>query len=270
MARRADIRNNFTKGVWDELLRDRPDLEAYKAALLAGENVIALPQGGLTARGGLRHKAKLSRRIRRNPVTAGMLTAPNGGTVANAIDKNLSTSVTTGTLNADPWVILQVDLGVNKSIRFVDVLEFDTSSGAIDNALFVETSLNGSAWTEFGRPFNMRDPPRSRRYAAGPATSVTARYVRVVVKGFTTGVGTTNLDEIVLWEETTKLSPAKRFGATSDRDATYTLIATDRNIDVFLAGVWQAAVAIPHRAEQLEVMTAATSRDTVLLFHPHV
>lgn len=52
-------RNSFNAGVLDELLESRIDLRKWRAALLQGDNVILLPQGGVKRRPGTKYVATL-------------------------------------------------------------------------------------------------------------------------------------------------------------------------------------------------------------------
>jgi hypothetical protein len=272
MARRAEVIGVFSRGVLDPLLRERIDLEHYQRGLLYGDNLSILPQGGAFVRGGFRHKARLRRQLRRFPLTAAMVTAPNGGTVANVVDCQDSTeTATTSGVTGATFVVFSVDLGVATAFTFVDVTGFRCAANSADAAFAVEVSSDGTNWFAFDRAFNIRTTARTRRFSAGAGQSVTRRYLRVVVKDAgSLSLGVITIKEIAVWQETTKLSAVRRYPFTFSRDQTYTMIATDRNIDVFAGGEWQTSIPISMRSDQLQVTTRVQSRDLMMLLHPEV
>jgi hypothetical protein len=270
MARRAVPKNNFSKGVLDPLLHERVDLEQFHQGMLEATNVIVLPQGGVRNRGGLRHRTRLRRRVRRLHIEAAAITAPNGGTVANAVDQNTATEFRTASgVSGDPFVVLQVALGSSQQVVFVDTIQLASQSANADAALKVQTSTNGTTWTDIGRALNLRTTARTRRFATDPGTTRAATHVRVVVVGAPT-VGTIGLKEIRVWVESSRLSPLRRLPFTFSVDQTYTLIATDRNIDVFRRGEWQCSIPTPFHADLIGLLTRAQKSDLMLLFHPEV
>lgn len=270
MTRRGTLTNVFSRGVLDALLRERMDLEHYSRGLEIGDNVVVLPQGGCDLRGGFRHKQRLRRQLRRLTLTAGMVTAPNGGTVANLVDCQDTTDMaTTSGVSGDPFVVAQLDLGTSETFCFVDVVRVKCASSSADNALEVQTSPDASTWTTLDNGRNIRTTARTRRFSAAAGQSVTARYVRVVIVG-APSIGVITLAEVAIWSELDRLSAVKKFKFNFDRQQTYTLIATDRNVDVFRRGEWQTAVPIPHRSDQLETVTRSQSRDVLILWHNEV
>jgi len=129
MARRAVPKNNLSKGVLDPLLRERTDLEQYFQGMLDATNAIVLPQGGVRQRGGLRHRARLRYRIRRLDIPAASITAPNGGTAANAVDQNTATEFrTTTAVTGNPFVVVSAALGSSQSIAFVDLIQLSSKT----------------------------------------------------------------------------------------------------------------------------------------------
>jgi hypothetical protein len=270
MARRAVPKNNLSKGVLDPLLRERTDLEQYYQGMLDATNAIVLPQGGVRQRGGLRHRTRLRHRIRRLDIPAGSITAPNGGTAANAVDQNTATEFrTTTAVTGNPFIVVSASLGGTQPVVFVDLIGLASQTANADGALQVQTSDNGSTWLDLGRPLNLRTTARTRRFAIEPGSTRTATHVRVVIIGAPT-VGTIGLKELRVWVETPRLSPLRRLPFTFSKDQSYTLIATDRNIDVFRLGEWQASIPMPFNPNQIGAITRAQKSDAMLLFHPEV
>lgn len=268
--RQAAVKNNLSKGVLDPALSERMDLEQYYQGCRQATNAIALPQGGTTDRGGFRSLYRLRRKLRRITLAAAMVTATNGGTAANLVDQNAATELRTSvSVTGATFVVAVVDLGAVQTIAAVDAIQASCSTTGADAVLAVQTSTDNATWVQLGSAVNVRTTARTRRFAATPGTVVSARYLRLVVLG-APAIGTVGLMELRAWSETTVRSAVRRFQFTFDASQTYLLIATDRNIDIFRAGVFVAAVPIPHRADQLEIVTRAQSRDTILLFHPEV
>ncbi len=268
--RNAAVKNNLSKGVLDPALSERIDLEQYYQGCRQGMNAIALPQGGMTDRGGFTNLYRLRRSLRRLALTAAMVSAPNGGTAANLVDQNAATELrTTATVTGATFVVAAVDLGAAQTLAAVDAVQFACSTSSADGVCVIETSTDNATWSALGAALNIRTTARTRRYATAPGSTRSARYVRLVVTG-APAIGTVGLMELRVWTETTRLSALRRLLFTYDANQTYLMVATDRNLDVFRAGVWVAAVPIPHRADQLGILTRAQSRDTILLFHPEV
>jgi hypothetical protein len=278
MARIANFKNNMAKGELDPLIHERFDVDLYNQALKTGINAVVIPQGGARKRNGFRSIARHRRMLRRvqlrtvgafNPNVT--VTATNGGTAASAVDQSDATEFrTTGSATAGAtFEVIRLQLPADIDLVFVDLTGFSALTAGVDKGLFVQTSADGVAWDDFGQPFNLRTVARTRRFAAGAGGSyVATSFVRVVVKNTTAAsAGTIGFKEIALWTEAENVSPIRRLNFTFDVDQTYMMMATSHNIDVFRKGVWQAAIPVPHRADQLGEITQAQSRDALLLFH---
>src|SRR5687767_430302 len=123
MARRhAHLQNAVSKGELDPLLYDRTDLKHYYNALKTALNLEMLPQGGFRRRAGQAAISRLRRRLDPILLSAGMLTAPEGGTVANLLDGSSATALTSGAVDSDAFTILEVDLGAPKAVAAVDLI----------------------------------------------------------------------------------------------------------------------------------------------------
>lgn len=268
--RKAAIKNNLSKGVLDQALSERMDLEQYYQGVRQATNGIALPQGGITDRGGFRNLYRLRRKLRRIVLSAAMIGVPNGGTAANLVDQNAATELrTSASVTGATFVVTTVDLGAATSIVAVDALQVSCSTTGADSVLAVQTSTDNATWSALGGSVNIRTTARTRRFATTPGSNRSARYLRLVILG-APAIGTVGLMELRVLSETTARSAVRRFQFTFDAAQTYLLIATDRNLDIFRAGVYMASVPVPHRSDQLEIVTRAQSRDTILLFHPEV
>jgi hypothetical protein len=274
MPRRAKLQNAFTRGVLDPDLYERIDLGHYYLAVAEARNLIALPQGGLVRRPGtMSMRQRLRRRLQPVALTAGMVTAPNGGTIASLIDQDLATLFTTSAVNANPHVVAQIDLGSPQPIVFFDVIGFVASAAARDDCLVGEW-WDGAAWqpfagaddASFSPRRNIRTTERTRRFGTAPGRQPTAQLFRIAVYGGA-GPGTIGVRGIRLWREQSALSPVEIIDFAKTQAETYELVAGDRNIDVFRDGRYYASVPIAHGAETIDAVNWAQSLDTLLLFH---
>lgn len=265
-------RINWSKGVLSEEAAYRFDLEPYYQCARDAQNAVPLPLGGFDQRGGMRTRGRLRRMLRNLPLTSGMISAPNGGTAANLVDQNSATELrtTSNASTASPFVVASIDLGAVKAIAFADARGFLCQTGKADAAFACQTSTDGATWSAFGAPVSVRsDAARTRRFCAGAGAIRQARYVRFVVLN-APAIGTVGIKDARILAETTRISPVRRFNFSFGVRESYKLIATDRNIDVFRAGKWVAAVPLPHRGDQLEIMTRTQRDDLILFWHPEV
>lgn len=153
MVRRATLQNAMTKGVLDPRLADRIDLAHYYSGLRVATNCQVRPQGGAHRRPGTDTGPSGPVRIRRRldplPLTAGMMTAHNGGSTANLAAQNPALVFVSNAVNASPFVLVEVDLGAAVAVALVDVIGFSCAASRADNALAVEY-YDGSQWLTFG------------------------------------------------------------------------------------------------------------------------
>lgn len=269
MARVLTHQAAHTYGVLDPLMIERRDTKFVPGSLADALNVIMLPQGGYRDRGGTTH-IKLCRRVlEAEAVTAGLITAPNGGTIANAIDDDEATLFTTAAVNADPFVVMEVDFGSAKTIAAIDT--HFKSAAARDDCVKWQY-FDGAAWQDFAPAVDIRATGfRRRRFAREPeAAAITRQQWRLVITGGA-GPGAIDVGEIAFWREsaTLSLARARRYNYSVDRY--YTLVITSGNIDIYRreAGVtsWLAACKIEAQSAMVPEVKHLPSDDTVLFFH---
>lgn len=174
--RRATLTNACTKGVLDPKLDQRIDLEHYYNSLQSALNVVCRPQGGFERRAGttLAEPGHLPQRLRRRlqplALTEGMVTAPNGGTIANLVDQSDETRFTTNAVSGATFVLAEIDLGAARDVTFVDVVEYACATGRFSRALAVEY-WDGAQWLAFAP-----DAARARKgLSSGLVTEVLKR-----------------------------------------------------------------------------------------------
>lgn len=280
------IQSNYTAGELDPQLISREDSDIYYAGAERARNVLLIPHGGITRRPGLLYRDTMVPAIETVDLTIGSVnvTAPEGGTPATAIDGDDTTKMTTTTNIGvvDPYVILHVDLGAAFStpIRFADARNISTDGAfiSIEDEVRIQWSDDNAAWNdlEMAFPFVTNEDERwnFRRSQVVPAVHQFWRVVRIG-----TTDGTTRkfeLGQFKLWVDTapTLLSAVRLIQFEAGSTQTYLLAATDQNIRIFLNGIRQADVSIPHTAAQLVEASWTQSLDTLLIFsndiQPHV
>jgi hypothetical protein len=279
MTRRAKLQNAFPRGVLDPDLYERIDLAHYYLAVADARNQIVSPQGGMARRpGSVATRQRLRRRLEPVTLTAGMVTAPNGGTIASLIDQDPATVFTTAAIAGSPFIIAQIDLGAPMPIVFADVIAFrDTGANGRDDAFAVEW-WDGGTWQPFagsGDPSlsprkALRGAERTRRFGTRPGAHPVAQLFRLAFYGGGDGVGAFTVRGLRLWREQSTLSPVQILDFAKTSTESYELVLTDRNIDVFRSGAYYASIPIPVGAELNEELVWAQSLDTLLLFHEDV
>lgn len=261
------IQTSFTAGELDPLLAEREDLQFYFRGARQMRNVLPLPQGGFRIRPGLEYRDKHRNELGQVPTAGATITAPEGGTAANVADDDEATvlSTTNQLLAVDPFVIAHFDFTAAVVVDLVDIIDIKLSASSLAGEIRIQSSTDDAAWNDFGPAFNLATDARSRRRSA-PA--VTARYWRLARVGSTSVAATVSVAEMRFWAETAVLSPARVIPFAFSTEQIYTLIVSDRNIEVYKDGTRVGAVCIPHTSSCLPVLNWTQSIDTLLLFHP--
>lgn len=400
MPRKASLANALTKGVLDPDLAERLDLGHYFSGLESGRNLLFAPQGGVKRRPGTAVAVaggaaqRLRRRLAPVQLTAGMVTAANGGTPTALVDQDPATRFVTDAVGVEPFVAAAIDLGAATAIVAVDVMGYSCATGARSRALAVEywdgagwvgfapdaaqarkgiasgitsetltyehmsvaatatreaafeapyagrvvsytiTIEDGSAVTggkfellidgdlvpgseltfsgirlagstqtatfaagtaDFVQSADLRvrvisgeagsttlddlvkaeiaiesvPERRSRRWAERPGTVRTARQWRIVAYGGA-GIGALTLSGLRFWRELAHVSPQRGFELSRSYDASYQVVVTDRNADLFRDGVWVGAAAVAVDGQQVPELATTQSEDVAFLYHEDV
>jgi hypothetical protein len=286
MGRRASLQSTFSKGELDPDLSERDDLEHFYDSLAKAENCVFHPQGGFSDRGGFAlvsdadvlaagTRRRLRRRIVPVHITAGMVTAANGGDVDHLVDQDAASLFTTNAVTATPFVVAELDLGASLFVDLVDVLDFSAELGPADAALGIEY-YDGAAWQLFADPLDtaprkqIRTTARRRRFGTAPGgpggARIAARFWRITLVG-AVGVGTFSIGGLRLWAETARLGPIDVREVARQAGTTYQLVLTERNIDVYERQRYVASIPVPLTATHVLEVVAAGGFDTMLLFH---
>lgn len=264
------VQSSFLSGVLDPRASARIETDAYNNGMLVGLNIEPIHLGGVRRRAGLKFRAQLPNILTR--ITSGVtVTAPNGGTTANANDDDTTTSVTTttpvGTTN--DFVVVHYDLGSSKALAFVDVLGIALTAGT--SAQFrIQKSADNSIWDNMvpsgSSAINLAvvdTTPRDYRYG-----DATARYLRVVRIG-TTDLGSANatLTGFNVWQDSGTVSEVRLVPFEASDTARYLLAFTDRSITVVEDGAFLDRIPAPYASADLADMDAATRQDEMVIVH---
>ncbi|MDD9905664.1 MAG: hypothetical protein OXT06_19010 [Rhodospirillaceae bacterium] len=279
MPRLKTVQTNYTSGELDPSLRSRVDVKHYYNGGEFLRNVFVKPQGGVIRRPGLRYIDELHPVISAVDLSAGgvTVTAPEGGTPANAYDDDTSTEVlsTSGIATDDPFVLLHVDLGSAQTILFADVEGLRMTSGSSDEWR-IQYSTDNSSWSDLGNPFDTIDTTDRHKRRTGPQS---AQYWRVAKVGGTdpTGAPEAALDEFRLWTASATLSNVRILPFEFSISQRYLMVFTDRNMAVYRNGVKQVDVPSPYTSADLKTVDSdtgditsinwTTDLDTLLTVH---
>lgn len=268
--RRGRQQVSFARGVMGPRLQDRDDLEQFYQAASDGANTIALPEASARWRGGTRHQGRLRHKLCPIPFAAASVSTPNGGSASALADTALSTVSTTVAQSVNVFVVAQIDLGAASDISALDVLGVFSSLLTSDDALEVQTSLDGVTWSGFGGGLPVYVGfATNRRFALAPGEARTCRYIRVVINT-TARLGAITVAGLRVWRERSTPGVVRFMPFAYSRNDLYQVVLTDRNIDVFADGVWQAAVPVPYRDFEVSEVTSVQSLDTLIAFHPSI
>lgn len=281
MPRLRTVQTNVTSGELDPLLFARQDVKHYYNGAQYLRNLMVIPQGGAVRRPGLRWLKELGFVISQFDLTAGgvTVTAPNGGTAANAIDGSASTEVITtgGASTTNPFIIVHVDLGAAQTILYCDVEGLRLVSGAVASSGEVrwQHSPDNSTWTDLGDPIDVVNGTDRHKRRTGPQTKRYWRLVRVGATDLTTD--NFAFDEIRFWVATATLSNIKMMSFEFSITQRYLMIFTDRNLEVYRNGVRQVDVPSPYTSADLKTLDVdtgdistinwASDLDTLLIVH---
>jgi len=260
--------DRFTIGEIDPLLTARYGVDFYQGALEKARNVSILPDGGFRRRPGSRNLGRIPQTLIR--FAAPTITAPNGGTTANANDNDPATLLTT-TSNISTitnYVVVQYDLGANQFIEFVDIVAASLSAGSNADEFKVQVSTDNAAWTTAVTPIAMSTTAITARRRVHQA----ARYIRFVRVG-TTDLGTAkaSIGEMSVWQATGTLSQCRLIDYKFNIEQRYMMVFSDQNIAVYKDKVLQVDIPAPlYTSNKMGTLNWTSGGDTLLLFHEDV
>lgn len=259
----------MTAGETDERMALRSDVKSYYQSAKTMKNVLPTPYGGFGMRGGLRHWAMRRRvwqHIDLDAADVDVSAALTSGTVALLVDQSPYSAVVFAA-SAVAQTLLTVDLGAVMALSAFDVSAYQITSGTVGvDLLKVETSEDGTTWTEWGRR-DLGTSKRTRRFATAPRQARTCRYVRLAAAG---AHGALSLGGVDAWIETAQKSVVRILRHQTAESGSYSLVLTDHNCDFYKDRAYLGSAPIWHVSSQLRQIKSAHSWDTAVLFHPDV
>lgn len=265
MARITTVQAAHTYGVLDPHAIERRDTKFIGSSLSDGLNIVLLPQGGYTDMGGSTDNGRARRALTPVSVTAPMLTLPNGGTAANLL--NPAVAITTGSVSTTRYVLFEIDFGAATNVLFIDVGRIFIATTEAADAIVAEY-WTGAAWAAFGTGARITLGPLTHRFSAGAPghAGVTANKFRVAVDA-TTAAGAVTLSSVAVWTESATLSDGIVRRYAPEQGMAHQLVITDRNIDVYEAGAWRAAIPFPAAEAIIRRIKWEAKYDSILAFH---
>ncbi|MFZ1963871.1 MAG: hypothetical protein WAU78_10495 [Roseiarcus sp.] len=254
----------FTAGQLDALMQANTDLDAYSKGAAAMVNLRPLPQGGVTARGGLMKIDHLRGALNSLALTGG----PALPISALAVGAN--TTVATYSLPSGQW------------LSAVDVVAFGgaLSGGAAptwsqpnppESPLVAGTIqvfyLVGATWTQLDRTLGFVDTLRTRRFARPVGQSVAATQIKVVVNCTTTGGATFYAASIAAWDDWGGPVAAVVKPFSFESGVAYDMVFTPGNIEVYSTGAAAARLAsIPTPIGAAQIPTFKWTQELATMF----
>lgn len=258
------IQHRFTQGELDPRLLGRTDIDQYAGAAETMKNVITMTQGGFKRRGGLQHIDEALKQL--TFVSAPTISAPNGGTTANANDRTTSTSLTTtnNVSTTNPYVVVKYDLGSAQTIGVVYIFGLALTVSGTSSQFYVQVSSDDVTYTSVGAALTLTTTAKnySRRVEG------TYRYVRLARIGATDlGTNKVTLTDFNVYTQATN-SESRLINFEFNTEQSYMLWLTDKNIAVYLNGTHQVDVYNGNiTSSMLADINWAQSADTLIIFH---
>jgi len=267
------LQTNFTRGELGPDMLGRSDVEQYYAGGEELTNVVVIPQGGVKRRAGGKFIDSPMRYIY-NKLTPSSISSPNGGTTANIDDDDSTTTflTTTNMSTTDPYVIAEYDFGSDVTMLFVDIVSIAlTNSGAsTTGTIFIEVATDAapSTWLPNSLSIPVGDTGTSTRRAIGGDY----RYLRLVKKG--SGDFATNkiqLTEMNVFDNNATISETREVSFEYNKEQTYNLVFTHKNIAVYTADTFQVNIPAPEfTSARLAEINWTQSADTAIFVHEDI
>ena len=244
MAKSNFVQNSFVSGELSEVIKGRTDLDQYYKGMEIATNVVTTPQGGVKRRMGSQFISTVPA-VEPFTLTANMLSASEGGTVANVLDNNTSTVLLTtdnlGTQN--PYVVLTFDLASAQEIMFVDFTGIKLTEDVQGDKFFLQSSTNGSDWTsEDELPILTNVEQNIRASVVGPVQQnsyyqYARRHFRIARVGGVNNLGTAkvSIQEVDMFKhDSTAVTPNfKMHKFEVDKANSFLLFFTSDNLRIY-------------------------------------
>lgn len=224
----------------------RTEIKSYYSGAQAMVRVEPIPQGGFALMPGTRQIARV-----RGALSTLAIISWVGGAGSYAAGAEICTA----------------DAGAARTFALLDLSEISAASA---DMVRVEWKLAaGDAWTPFPA-FSITAASRAWRGGTAPATTITARYFRLVRTGGTGPLVITPPAAFTLLSEGAAAVASFEASFSPSRIQHYDCVFSAGNIDIFDGPTFLTAVASPYAADQLAALRAQQSRATMLVFHQDV
>lgn len=167
-------------------------------------------------------------------------------------------------------VLVRVDFGAARAVSCIDVTDALLSGDPLADALKLQHSPDGAAWTDFGTA-TLGGGARSRRFAAQPGAMISRRYWRAILNDLAGSAGRSlAIGSIRFLEETATLSAVRVAPHNAAEDAAYAHVLSDLSSDIYSVGVRVGAAATPWTSAVLANLDFTHDADLMLVFHASV
>lgn len=263
MTRIATVQAAHSYGVLDPHVIERRDTKFIGGSLSDGRNIILLPQGGYTDRGGTTDFGRVRRKLTAIGLDETIVSLPNGGSVSDLLDGK---PVTTAEASGSRFVLFECTFLSAVTAQMIDIAGVSIATTAADNALIAEY-WNGASWQPFASGQRITLGNYSRRFAAGAPghPGHPANRFRICVDA-TEAQGVVTFRGVAIWAEGSTVTDAIVRPYAPEQGMAHQLVWTEHNIDVFENGVWRAAVATPIGGAILRKVKPEPKYDTILAF----
>lgn len=261
MPRITTVQAAHTYGVLDPHVIERRDTKFVGGSLSDALNIVLLPQGGYKDRGGTTDYGRVRRKLAAVALDATILSLPNGGSESDLL---AGTAITTGSVSTTRYVLFECDFTAATLVHFIDIRGLSIATTAADDALVAEY-WDGAAWSAFAPAQKITIASYSRRFASGAPghAGIAATKFRVAVDA-TVAAGAVTFSGVALWAESATLSDGVVRRYAPEQSQAHQLVMTENNIDVYVAGIWQGAIAVPVTEDLLRLVKLEPKYDTVL------
>lgn len=263
MPRITNVQAAFTYGVLDPHIIERRDTKFIAGSLSDGRNIILLPQGGLTDRGGTTDYGRARKKLTAVVINTTILSLPNGGSETNLL---AGTAITTGAVATTRYVLFQCDFAVATLVHMIDIKGLSIATTAANGALISEY-WNGVAWVAFAPAQKITLSSHSRRFASGAPghAGISATKFRVCVNA-TTAAGAVTFNGIALSAESATRSDGIVRRYAPEQGMAHQYVVTEGNIDFYEGGTWRASALCPITEAILRLIKFEPKYDSILAF----
>lgn len=267
MPRITTVQAAFTYGVLDPHIIERRDTKFIPGSLSDGRNIILLPQGGFTTRGGTTDFGRARRKLTAIAINTTILSLPNGGSETDLL---AGIAITTGAVATTRYVLFQCDFAAPTLVHMIDIKGVKIATTGADNALICEY-WNGAAWIAFAPAQKIALASYSRRFASGAPghAGISATKFRVCVDA-TTAAGTVTFNGIALYAESATRSDGIVRRYAPEQGMAHQYVVTEGNIDFYEAGTWRASALFPITEAMIRIIKFEAKYDSILAFEQNL